>query len=172
MNEPVVDPVRAFLQTLQPGQVRKGVVRSVTNFGVFVDLGGAVGIITVPNLSWGRISHPAEVTEVGKEVVVTVLSVDLERAQSSLSLKELQHDPFLDFARSRLGSIMSGVVTKVSPIGTFLLLEGGVLGFLPISEIVERGLESRIGDNVTVYVSDINIADRRVILSLRFPAAG
>lgn len=157
---------RALLETLQPGQVCKGVVSSVADFGVFVDLGGAVGIVTVPNLSWRRFDHPSQVAHTGQEVVVTVLSVDLEREQASLSIKELQHDPFIDFVRAQFGSTTCGPVIKVAPIGAFVQLEGECVGLLPISELGGSGHAVEVGDTLSVKITYINMASRQVTLSL------
>ncbi|MFJ6750822.1 S1 RNA-binding domain-containing protein [Streptomyces sp. NPDC091266] len=149
----------------QPGQVCRGTVTSVTDFGIFVDLNGATGIVTVPNICWARIEHPSQVATVGQEVVIAVLSIDLERQQVSASLKELQQDPFLDFARHRLGVTLSGPVTKVAPVGVFIQLEGGTLGFLPASELDTEDIPE-VGDALTVKPTHINIVKRQVILSL------
>ncbi|MEU8917062.1 S1 RNA-binding domain-containing protein [Streptomyces nigrescens] len=155
----------SLLETFQPGQVCRGIVTSVTDFGIFVDLDGAVGIVTVPNLSWRRIDHPSQVAATGQDVTIVVLDIDLERQQISASLKELQHDPFLDFARRRLGVTLSGPVTKASPVGVFIRLEGGVLGLLPISEF-EMGDIPEVDDVLTVKPTYINIVKRQVFLSL------
>ncbi|MFD4141884.1 S1 RNA-binding domain-containing protein [Streptomyces sp. NPDC058572] len=156
----------ALLCAMDSGQVCKGTDSSVTDFGVFVDLGGVDGIVTVPNLTWQRVDHPSQV---GQEIVASVLSVDVEREQVSLSLKELQQDPFRDFARTRLGCTLSGPVTKVAPIGAFVQLEGGVLGFLPTSELVEQGGLPGVNDVLTVRVDSINVDKRQVVVSLARP---
>src|SRR5699024_10107899 len=90
----------AFLPTLQPGQVRPGVVSSIVNFGAFVDLGGVDGLVHVSELSWKHIDHPGEVVTVGDEVTVEVLDVDMARERVSLSLKATQEDPWQHFART------------------------------------------------------------------------
>src|SRR5216683_1362548 len=89
-----------FLNTLQKGQIRKGVVSSIVNFGAFVDLGGVDGLVHVSELSWKHIDHPGEVVEVGQEVTVEVLDVDMDRERVSLSLKSTQEDPWQQFART------------------------------------------------------------------------
>src|SRR3954453_14421083 len=91
---------KAFLHTLHKGEIRKGVVSSIVNFGAFVDLGGVDGLVHVSELSWKHIDHPSEVVEVGQEVEVEVLDVDLDRERVSLSLKATQEDPWRQFARS------------------------------------------------------------------------
>lgn len=166
MQKPERDSVSAFLNSLQTGQVCKGVVKSVMDFGVFVDLGGAVGFVTVPNLSWKRIDHPSQVTDVGQEILATVLSVDLDHRQASLSLKELQQDPFLDFARTRFGSTAMGIVTKVTPVGVFAQLEEDILGFFPKSEFTSDTSTVQVGDALTGKITYINVERRQVFLSL------
>ncbi|MDR1833818.1 MAG: S1 RNA-binding domain-containing protein, partial [Propionibacteriaceae bacterium] len=105
-----------FLNQLAKGQIRKGVISSIVNFGAFVDLGGVDGLVHVSELSWKHIDHPAEVVEVGQEVTVEVLDVDLERERVSLSLKATQEDPWQTFARThQLGEIVPGKVTKLVP---------------------------------------------------------
>ncbi|MFE9729180.1 S1 RNA-binding domain-containing protein [Streptomyces sp. NPDC005863] len=157
---------RAVLESLQPGQVCKGPVSAVTSFGVFVDLGGAVGLITVANLSWQRFEHPSEVARVGDEVVASVLSVDLDREQASLSLKELLPDPLLAFARTRFGEAVVGSVTKTTPIGSFVHLEGDIEGLLPLSAIESSGIKAEVGDSLAVRVDYVNVAMRRITVSL------
>ncbi|MEU0838656.1 S1 RNA-binding domain-containing protein [Streptomyces sp. NPDC005962] len=165
MQTPEDDSASAFLSSLQTGQVCRGVVKSVTDFGVFVDLGDAVGIVTVPNLSWKRIDHPSQAANVGQEVIVTVLSVDLDHRQASLSLKELQQDPFLNFARTRFGSTVMGIVTKMTPVGVFTQLEDGILGFFPNSEFTSGRITAQVGDTLTGTITYINVERRQVFLS-------
>jgi small subunit ribosomal protein S1 len=118
-----------FLHKLQKGQVRKGVVSSIVNFGAFVDLGGVDGLVHVSELSWKHIDHPSEVVEVGTEVEVEVLDVDLDRERVSLSLKATQEDPWRQFARTHaITQIVPGKVTKLVPFGAFVRVEDGIEG--------------------------------------------
>ena len=111
----------SFLQTLQKGQIRTGVVSSIVNFGAFVDLGGVDGLVHVSELSWKHIDHPSEVVEVGQEVTVEVLDVDFDRERVSLSLKATQEDPWQAFARTHaIGQVVPGKVTKLVPFGAFV----------------------------------------------------
>ena len=106
-----------FLTQLQKGQIRKGVVSSIVNFGAFVDLGGVDGLVHVSELSWKHIDHPSEVVTVGDEVTVEVLDVDMDRERVSLSLKATQEDPWQHFARThQIGQIVPGKVTKLVPV--------------------------------------------------------
>ncbi|MGH3717531.1 MAG: 30S ribosomal protein S1 [Pseudonocardiaceae bacterium] len=162
-----------FLHQLTKGQVRKGQVSSIVNFGAFVDLGGVDGLVHVSELSWKHIDHPSEVVEVGQEVTVEVLDVDLERERVSLSLKATQEDPWRQFARThQIGQIVPGKVTKLVPFGSFVRVEEGIEGLVHISELSQRHVEIpeqvvQVGDDVMVKVIDIDLDRRRISLSLK-----
>ncbi|GAA4438464.1 30S ribosomal protein S1 [Actinokineospora soli] len=162
-----------FLNQLQKGQVRKGVVSSIVNFGAFVDLGGVDGLVHVSELSWKHIDHPSEVVEVGQEVTVEVLDVDMERERVSLSLKATQEDPWRQFARTHaIGQIVPGKVTKLVPFGAFVRVDEGIEGLVHISELAERHVEIpeqvvQVGNEVMVKVIDIDLERRRISLSLK-----
>ena len=162
-----------FLTTLQKGQVRKGVVSSIVNFGAFVDLGGVDGLVHVSELSWKHIDHPSEVVEVGDEVTVEVLDVDMDRERVSLSLKATQEDPWQQFARThRIGQMVPGKVTKLVPFGAFVRVEDGIEGLVHISELAERHVELpeqvvQVGAEIFVKVIDIDLDRRRISLSLK-----
>ena len=162
-----------FLTQLQKGQIRKGVVSSIVNFGAFVDLGGVDGLVHVSELSWKHIDHPSEVVTVGDEVTVEVLDVDMERERVSLSLKATQEDPWQHFARThQIGQIVPGKVTKLVPFGSFVRVEEGIEGLVHISELAERHVEIpeqvvQIGDAVMVKIIDIDLERRRISLSLK-----
>ena len=131
-----------FLNTLRKGQIRKGVVSSIVNFGAFVDLGGVDGLVHVSELSWKHIDHPGEVVEVGQEVTVEVLDVDMDRERVSLSLKSTQEDPWQQFARThQIGQVVPGRVTKLVPFGAFVRVEEGIEGLVHISELADRHVE-------------------------------
>src|SRR6476659_6517595 len=162
-----------FLNQLARGQVRKGVVSSVVNFGAFVDLGGVDGLVHVSELSWKHIDHPSEVVEVGQEVTVEVLDVDLDRERVSLSLKATQEDPWQAFARiHQIGQIVPGKVTKLVPFGAFVRVEEGIEGLVHVSELAERHVEIpeqvvQVNDDVLVKIIDIDLERRRISLSLK-----
>ncbi|WP_019810183.1 30S ribosomal protein S1 [Saccharomonospora halophila] len=162
-----------FLNALAKGQVRKGVVSSIVNFGAFVDLGGVDGLVHVSELSWKHIDHPSEVVEVGQEVTVEVLSVEMDRERVSLSLKATQEDPWRQFARTHaIGQIVPGKVTKLVPFGAFVRVEEGIEGLVHISELAERHVEIpeqvvQVGGEVMVKVIDIDLERRRISLSLK-----
>ncbi|MGC5628035.1 30S ribosomal protein S1 [Georgenia sp. Z1344] len=162
-----------FLNTLQKGQVRPGVVSSIVNFGAFVDLGGVDGLVHVSELSWKHIDHPSEVVEVGQEVTVEVLDVDMDRERVSLSLKATQEDPWQTFARTHaIGQVVPGKVTKLVPFGAFVRVEDGIEGLVHISELAQRHVEvpeqvAKVGDELFVKVIDIDLERRRISLSLK-----
>jgi small subunit ribosomal protein S1 len=140
-----------FLNQLEKGQIRKGVVSSIVNFGAFVDLGGVDGLVHVSELSWEHVDHPSKVVEVGQEVTVEVLEVDFDRERVSLSLKSTQEDPWQHFARTHtMGQVVPGEVTKLVPFGV---------------EIPEQVVQ--VGDSTFVKVIDIDLERRRISLSLR-----
>ena len=162
-----------LLEELEAGQVINGVVNSITNFGAFVDLGGADGLVHISELSWGRIDDPREVVRIGDEIEVKVLSVDLERKRIALSLKQTNDDPWETIEqRYQENQLVQGKVTQVSAIGAFVELEPGVEGLLHVSELVgapavvpQEVLES--GDEVLVKIVRLEKRRRRVGLSAR-----
>lgn len=162
-----------FLDTLQKGQIRSGVVSSIVNFGAFVDLGGVDGLVHVSELSWKHIDHPSEVVEVGQEVSVEVLDVDMDRERVSLSLKATQEDPWQTFARTHaIGQVVPGKVTKLVPFGAFIRVEDGIEGLVHISELAQRHVEVpeqvvKVGEEVFVKVIDIDLDRLRISLSLK-----
>ena len=147
-----------FLGKLARGQVRSGVVSSIVNFGAFVDLGGVDGLVHVSELSWKHIDHPSEVVEVGQEVTVEVLDVDMDRERVSLSLKATQEDPWRQFARTHaIGQVVPGRATKLVPFGAFVRVDEGIEGLVHISELAERHVELpeqvvQVGDEIMVKV--------------------
>jgi small subunit ribosomal protein S1 len=151
-----------FLNQLQKGQVRSGVVSSIVNFGAFVDLGGVDGLVHVSELSWKHIDHPGE-----------VLEVDFERERVSLSLKATQEDPWQAFARTHtINQVVPGVVTKLVPFGAFIRVHEGIEGLVHISELAERHVEIpeqvvQVDDELFVKIIDIDLERRRISLSLK-----
>jgi small subunit ribosomal protein S1 len=164
---------QTFLTQLQKGQVRSGVVSSIVNFGAFVDLGGVDGLVHVSELSWKHIDHPSEVVEVGTEVTVEVLDVDMDRERVSLSLKATQEDPWQQFARThQISQVVPGKVTKLVPFGAFVRVDEGIEGLVHISELAERHVEIpeqvvQVGSEIFVKVIDIDLDRRRISLSLK-----
>ncbi|WP_062078709.1 30S ribosomal protein S1 [Demequina globuliformis] len=162
-----------FLTALQPGQVRKGTVSSIVNFGAFVDLGGVDGLVHVSELSWKHIDHPNEVVSVGQEVEVEVLDIDMDRERVSLSLKATQEDPWAVYARTHaIGQIVPGKVTKLVPFGAFVRVYDGIEGLVHISELAVRHVELpeqvvQADEEVFVKIIDIDLERRRISLSIK-----
>ncbi|MBB4070791.1 30S ribosomal protein S1 [Leucobacter sp. OH2974_COT-288] len=163
----------SFLQELKPGQVRKGVISSIVNFGAFVDLGGVDGLVHVSELSWKHIEHASEVVEVGQEVTVEVLSVEMDRERVSLSLKATQEDPWQVFARTHaINQITPGKVTKLVPFGAFVRVADGIEGLVHISELSAAHVDLAeqvvsVNQEVFVKIIDIDLERRRISLSLK-----
>ncbi|QCR19284.1 30S ribosomal protein S1 [Agrococcus sp. SGAir0287] len=162
-----------FLDGLQKGQIRKGVVSSIVNFGAFVDLGGVDGLVHVSELSWKHIEHASEVVEVGQEVTVEVLTVERDRERVSLSLKATQEDPWQVFARTHaIGQVAPGKVTKLVTFGAFVRVADGIEGLVHISELSDKHVETAdqvvsVNDEVFVKIIDIDLERRRISLSLK-----
>jgi small subunit ribosomal protein S1 len=167
-----------FLTNLKPGEVRRGVVSSVVNFGAFVDLGGMDGLIHVSELSWKHIEHPSAVVSVGDEVEVRVLDVDLDRERISLSLKATQSDPWHEFASAhREGELVYGRVTKLVPFGAFVQVGDGIEGLVHISEMASHhvDLPEQVvspSEELWVKIIEIDLARRRISLSIKQAAEG
>jgi small subunit ribosomal protein S1 len=162
---------------LQPGEVRTGRVISLADFGAFVDIGGADGLVHLSEISWKRLGHPSEMLEVGQEVQVKVLAVDTERKRISLSMRELEADPWEELARKLgEGQLVEGVITKLTKFGAFasLTVEDGyqVEGLIHISELSDRRIEHpnevvQEEQKVTLRVIKVDRARKRIGLSLK-----
>jgi len=169
---------KEFLENLKPGEIRTGTVSSIVNFGAFVDLGGVDGLVHVSELSWRHVDHPSEVVQVGQEISVEVLDVDLTRERVSLSLKNTQEDPWRAFARqNHPGDIVQGTVTKLVPFGAFVKVAEGIEGLVHISELAERHVELpeqvvALGQEVSVKVIDVDLDRRRISLSMKQALGG
>src|SRR6184192_2100782 len=167
-----------FLANLKPGEVRKGIVSSVVNFGAFVDLGGMDGLVHVSELSWKHVDHPSSVVQVGDEVTVQVLDVDLSRERISLSLKATQQDPWQEFATGhQVGELVYGRVTKLVPFGAFVQVGEGIEGLVHISEMAVHhvDLPEQVvtpGEELWVKIIDIDLQRRRISLSIKQAAEG
>ncbi len=168
---------QAFLLSLRRGEVRRGVVTAIHNFGVFVDIGGVDGMVNCAELSWTHINHPGEVVEVGERINVEVLDIDMDRERVALSLKATQEDPWRRFAQThQAGHTLPGIVTKLVPFGAFVRIADGIEGLVHISELAWPQVETpeqavRVGDRATVKVIDIDLERRRISLSLRQTSA-
>lgn len=161
------------IEELQEGEIRTGRVSSLADFGAFVNIGGADGLVHLSEISWDRVQHPSEVLEVGQEVRVKVISVDRERKRIGLSLRALQEDPWRKkVEKFKVGQLVEGVITRLTKFGAFARLEGDVEGLIHISEISDTRIEHpkeklHEGDVVTLRIIRIDPDQRRIGLSLR-----
>ena len=167
-----------FLVNLKPGERRRGVVSSVVNFGAFVDLGGMDGLVHVSELSWKHVDHPSSVVQVGDEIEVEVLEVDMDRERISLSLKATQQDPWQEFASAhQVGELVYGRVTKLVPFGAFIQVGDGIEGLVHISEMSAHhvDLPEQVvtpGEELWVKIIDLDLQRRRISLSIKQAAEG
>src|SRR5438874_2989221 len=160
-----------LLDELKPGEVRHGVVSNLANFGAFVDLGGADGLVHISQLAWSRVNHPSEVLHVGQQVEVQVLSVDKEKKKIALSIKRAEVDPWTTVEqRYTPGQVVTGVITKIAPFGAFARIEDGIEGLIHLSELTP-GMDPKqtLHEGVPLQLRILRIdADRRRLgLSLR-----
>lgn len=162
-----------ILDSLQPGQRVRGEVTNVTDFGIFVDLGGVEGLIHISELSWGRVGHPSQVLQVGQQVEVMVMDVFAERCRIALSLKRLHENPWETVERRYpLNTVTPAVVTAIVPFGVFARLEEGLEGLVHTSEIPlppSTALEKFLvpGQAVRVRVIQVDASRQRLGLSMR-----
>lgn len=162
-----------LLRELEEGDICTGRVTGICGFGVFVDLGGAEGLIHISELSWRRISHPSEVVKVGEEVEVYVLGVDREKERISLSLKRLQPEPWSTVEEKYyVGQFVKGTVTKLTPFGAFVELEEGIEGLIHISELSFQRINHpkevvKEGDVLRLQIISLDPVHRRMGLSLK-----
>ncbi|MEY2762833.1 MAG: putative ribosomal protein [Actinomycetota bacterium] len=167
-----------FLTNLKIGEVRKGRISSVVAFGAFVDLGGMDGLIHVSELSWKHVDNPTAVVNIGDEVTVKVLEVDMERERISLSLKATQQDPWQEFANGhQVGQLVYGRVTKLVPFGAFVQVGDGIEGLVHISEMSAHHVEApeqvvTPAEELWVKIIDLDLARRRISLSIKQAAEG
>ena len=162
-----------LINELKEGEVRHGRVSSLCDFGAFVDLGGADGLVHLSELAWRQVSHPREVLQVGQEVDVYVLNVDRDKKKIALSLRRLQPEPWTTIAeRYSPGDVVQGTITKLATFGAFARVEDGIEGLIHISELGEGHIVHprnvvKEGDGVTVRVLRVEPERRRLALSLR-----
>lgn len=163
-----------LLETLQEGMEVKGIVKNLTDYGAFVDLGGVDGLLHITDMAWKRVKHPSEIVNVGDEITVKVLKFDRERTRVSLGLKQLGEDPWVAIAkRYPEGTKLTGRVTNLTDYGCFVEIEEGVEGLVHVSEMdwtnknIHPSKVVNVGDVVEVMVLDIDEERRRISLGLK-----
>ena len=164
----------ALLETMQEGMVRRGVVKNLTDYGAFVDLGGVDGLLHITDMAFKRVKHPSEVVNVGDEIDVKILKFDRERIRVSLGLKQLGEDPWINIARRYPENTrVVGKVTNLADYGCFVEIEEGVEGLVHVSEMdwtnknIHPSKVVQIGDEVEVMVLDIDEERRRISLGIK-----
>src|SRR5213080_128951 len=160
-----------LLDELRPNEVRRGVVSNLANFGAFVDLGGANGLVHISQLAWSRVNYPSEVLHVGQHVEVQVLSVDKEKKKIALSIKRAEVDPWTTVEqRYTPGQVVTGTITKIAPFGAFARIEDGIEGLIHLSEL-PAGMDPKANlhenQQLQLRILRIDAERRRLGLSLR-----
>jgi len=165
---------QSTLSTLEVGQVREGVVKNITQFGAFIDLGGVDGLLHKSDMSWGRVNHPSEVVSVGDKLEVMVLSVDAEASKISLGMKQKTQDPWLSVeTQYPVDSVITGKVVSIVDYGAFIELEPGVEGLIHVSEmswtrrIPHPSKMLKKGDTIQVKVLDVDATKQKISLGLK-----
>jgi len=164
----------ALLEKLEEGMESKGVVKNLTDYGAFLDLGGIDGLLHITDMAWRRVKHPSEVVEIGDEVAVKVLKFDRERQRVSLGLKQMGEDPWINISRRYPeGTRVFGKVTNIADYGCFVEIEEGVEGLVHVSEMdwtnknIHPTKVVTLGDEVDVMVLDIDEERRRISLGIK-----
>ncbi len=164
----------ALLSNLEEGLVVKGVVKNLTDYGAFVDLGGIDGLLHITDMAWKRVKHPSEIVAVGDEIKVKVLKFDRERNRVSLGMKQLGEDPWVDIARRYPeGTRLVGKVTNIADYGCFVEIEEGVEGLVHVSEMdwtnknIHPSKVVQLGDQIDVMVLDVDEDRRRISLGIK-----
>ena len=174
LEETLGEERKALLENLKEGSVVKGIVKNITDYGAFVDLGGIDGLLHITDLAWRRVKHPSEVLEVGQEVEAKVLKFDQERSRVSLGLKQLGEDPWTGLARRYpQGTRLFGKVTNLTDYGAFVEIEQGIEGLVHVSEMdwtnknVHPSKVVQMGDEVEVMILEIDEDRRRISLGMK-----
>jgi small subunit ribosomal protein S1 len=162
------------LETLAPGQIIDGVIKNLTDYGAFIDLGGIDGLLHVTDMSWGRVNHPSELFHVGDEIKVKVLKFDPESERVSLGLKQIQPDPWIDASmRYPIGKRVTGKVVSLAEYGAFVELEPGIEGLIHVSEmswtkrVKHPSKVVSVGDQVEALVLDVDERERKISLGMK-----
>lgn len=163
----------AFFETAQAGQVRTGTVKSITEYGAFVDLGGVDGLVRKPDLTWKRIKHPSDAVSIGDEVEVTIKDIDAENGKVSLVMKKDEDNPWTIFNRNfGVGQEIKVTIVSITSFGAFARIIEGIDGLIHISQIANKRVDNvadflEVGDEVNVKITEIDAEQKRVSLSIR-----
>lgn len=163
----------SFWSKIEEGATLEGVVKSLTDFGAFIDLGGVDGLLHISEMSYGRIKHPSQVIKEGDHLTVRVLRLDREKEKVSLGLKQVMADPWQTVAeRFTVGSVVTGTVARLATFGAFVELEPGIDGLIHISQLADRRINTpgevvKVGEVVKAKVVGVSPEQRRISLSIR-----
>jgi len=167
------DQSSKVLETLDVGQIKEGVVTSIKDFGVFVDIEGVEGLVHISELSWSRVGHPSDIVNIGQTVKVFVLGVDKENQRISLGMKQLEPDPWVEVSNKySIGQVVNGVITRVAPFGAFIRVENDLEGLIHISELSFNHIKSveevvKSGDKVEARIIKLIPEEQKIGLSLK-----
>ncbi|MDR1167536.1 MAG: S1 RNA-binding domain-containing protein [Heliobacteriaceae bacterium] len=170
-EDTAVEARKNVFSQIEPGQVVKGDVVRITDFGAFIDLGGIDGLLPLSQLSWRWIDHPTDILKVGDKIDVEVIAVDHDKQRVSLSLKNLEPDPWLEAEKQiKEGDKIEGTITRIKHFGAFVEVFPGVEALLPHAEVVELQNKNdtilKVGDKVMTYVLKFNPNDKRIALTV------
>jgi len=164
---------KEILGKMEVGQIRKGVITSIADFGAFVDVDGIDGLVHISELSWNHVKHPSEVVSINQEVDVEILDIDYEKQRLSLGLKQTQKDPWLEkIKKYSVKEVLKGKVTRIVKFGLFVQIDEDLEGLVHISELSDEPVRkpsdvAKIGDEVVVRIIDIDLDKRRMAFSIR-----
>ncbi|MCK5844282.1 MAG: 30S ribosomal protein S1, partial [Victivallales bacterium] len=174
LEEDMAEKRAAIMSSIEVGQLRKGIVKNITDFGAFIDLGGMDGLLHITDMSWGRISHPSEMIEVAQEMEVVILAIDTDRGRISLGLKQKSDNPWSVVEdRYPIGSKVTGHIVNLMPYGAFMEIEQGIEGLIHVSEmswtkrITKASDVLKAGDEVEAIVLDVRKDQKKISLGLR-----
>lgn len=174
LNEQRAETRKKILETLQPGSVIQGTVKNITNYGVFIDIGGVDGLLHITDMTWGRIAHPSELVRIGETVTVKVLSFDKVNEKISLGMKQLSHNPWEELDPSiQVGSRIKGTISSITDYGLFVEVQSGVEGLVHISEISwtdrinDLHKHFKVGETIEALVVSLDKENRRMSLSIK-----
>lgn len=171
-TESVEDAKKTIFSQIEVGQILKGDVVRIADFGAFIDIGGVDGLLPLSQISWRWVDHPADILKVGDKIDVEVIGVDHDKHRVSLSLKSLENDPWIDAEKEiKEGDVREGVITRIKHFGAFVEVFPGVEALLPHGELLEyqniNGCILKVGDKINTKILKFNPADKRIALSVK-----
>jgi small subunit ribosomal protein S1 len=163
-----------FISNLEEGSVVKGIVKNITDYGAFLDLGGVDGLLHITDMAWKRVKHPSELIKVGDEIDVKILKFDKDKTRVSLGLKQLNEDPWFEISNAHpIGSIISGKITNIADYGCFVEIQNGIEGLVHVSEMDWANKNANpeklvsLGQEINVKILDIDPERRRISLGIK-----